>query len=218
MASSAQYVATPKIDNAITLTADASRTQPSNTTVGVAFTANGLGSRIDQINLTAVGATIASQVRLWVCKGDVGKTISSITSATTTATVTTATAHNLVTGDLITIQGSMPIEYNVKSVAVTVTSTTAFTFTIVSTGSVAAANVGTYASTRATASYSLLREVGVTAVTPSTTISAFNFTLCSQYNSEIMPIILPPAYSLRISVNDTQTASGINCTVFGGDF
>ena len=220
MASSAQYVATPKIDSAVVTTADTSRTQPTIANTGVVFTAGASGSRIDQINLTGVGTTVASQLRLFVCKGLEGKAISSITSATTTATVTTATAHGLITGDTVTIQGCNPIEFNVKSATITVTSTTTFTYVIPTVASVAANVVGYYSSTRVAtaAQYSLLREIPIVAITPSATISVFNTTLCSQYNPELFPIILPDGYSLRATVNDTQTGSGINVVAFGGDF
>ena len=220
MASSAQYVATPKIDSAVVTTADTSRTQPTIANTGVVFTAGASGSRIDQINLTGVGTTAASQLRLFVCKGNAGKAISSITSSTTTATVTTAAAHGLITGDTVTIQGCMPTEFNVKSASITVTSTTTFTYAITSVSSVPANTVGYYTSTRVAtaAQYSLLKETPVTAITPSATISTFNSTLCSQYNPELFPIILPAGYSLRATVNDTQTGSGINVVAFGGDF
>jgi hypothetical protein len=220
MASSAQYVATTKIDSAVVTTADTSRTQPAIANVGVVFTAGASGSRIDQINLTGVGTTAASQLRLFVCKGLEGKTISSITSSSTTATVTTATDHGLITGDTVTIQGCNPIEFNVKSATITVASTTTFSYAIPNISGVAANKVGYYSSTRVAtaAQYSLLREIPITAITPSATISVFNTTLCSQYNPELLPIILPDGYSLRATVNDTQTGSGINVVAFGGDF
>jgi hypothetical protein len=37
-------------------------------------------------------------------------------------------------------------------------------------------------------------------------------------NPELLPLILPAGYSLRTTVSTTQTASGINVTVNGGDF
>lgn len=222
MATSAQYVATPKIDSAVTVTAEAITTglAATNSTVAVAFTAGSSGARIDQINLTATGSatTVAGQIALWICKGDIGKTISSLTSATTTATVTTATAHGLITGDLVTIQGCTPAEFNVKGASITVTSTTAFTYAITSVSSAAANVIGYYASTHVAPQYSLLREVPVTAVLPAAGTSKFNASLCSQYNPELFPIILPAGYSLRASVSTTQTSTGINITAIGGDF
>lgn len=55
--------------------------------------------------------------------------ISSITRSSSTATVTTSTAHNLVTGDYVTISGAAQTEYNVTA-QITVTSTTTFTYTV----------------------------------------------------------------------------------------
>ena len=222
MASSAIYVATPKIDSAVTVTAEAITTglAATNSTVAIAFTAGATGSRIDQINLTATGSatTVAGQISLWVCKGDIGKTISSLTSATTTATVTTASAHGLITGDLVTIQGCTPAEFNVKGASITVTSATVFTYTITSVSGVSANVIGTYASTHVAPSYSLLKEIPVTAVLPAAGTSRFNTSLCSSYNPDLLPIILPAGYSLRASVSTTQTSTGINVTAFGGDF
>ena len=220
MASSAQYTATPKIDNAIVTTADTSRTQPLIANTGVVFTAGENGSIVDNIQMTGVGTTVASMLKLFVCKGDAGKKISGITSASTVATVTTATAHGLINGDTVTIQGCSPIEFNVKSGAITVTSTTTFTYVITNISSVAANVVGYYSSTRVatSAQYSLLREIPVIANTPAASNPVFNSFLNTYYTPEIMPIILPAGYSLRATVNDTQTGSGVNVACFGGDF
>ena len=218
MALSAQYVGTPKIDGAIATTADTSRTLPTLANVATVFTAGALGARIDTLNLTGVGTTVTSQLRLWVVKGDKGMAISSLTSSTTVATCTTATAHGLVTGDLVTVQGAFPIEYNVKSTAVVVSSPTVFSYAITSIGSIAATTLGYYSTTRATPSYILLREYAVSAITPSASVSSYSYPLSSQYNADLLPIILPAGYSLRATVNDTQTSSGVNVTAFGGDF
>ena len=70
--------------------------------------------------------------------------ISTITSATTTATATTAIAHNLITGQTVTITGDTSAnsaKYNI-SAAITVTSTTTFTYTITSAGGVSASITG----------------------------------------------------------------------------
>jgi hypothetical protein len=56
----------------------------------------------------------------------------------------------------------------------------------------------------------------VIAVTSSTTAPAFQATLSSNVNSNIMPIILPTGYSLRAAVSVTQT--GLRVTAQGGDF
>lgn len=220
MAATAQYSAVPKADNALVLTADASLTQPTLANVGVVFTAGNSGSRIDTLLFSAVSTTVAGQLRLFITKGIVGKTITSITSATTTATVTTATAHGLVTGDLITMQGCTPFEFNVKATAITVLSTTTFTYQIVSVAGLAADSIGYYSSTRADASIknSILKEITFAAITPSATTPNYNYQMSSFLNPEMLPILLPPGYSLRASVSTTQTSSGINVTAIGGDF
>lgn len=220
MAALAQYTATPKIDFATVLTADASLTQPTIANTGVVFTAANSGSRIDNIQIAAIGTTVAGQLRLFICKGFPGKTISSITSATTTATVTTSSAHGLITGDTVTIQGCNPPEFNVKSASITVTTTTAFTYTITSVSGVSATDVGYYSSTRVatSAQYSLLREITFSVVTPSTTQASYNAQYTSTLTPDLLPIILPAGYSLRTSVSTTQTSSGITVTAIGGDF
>lgn len=220
MALTAQYTETPKIDNAIVTTLDSSLTQPTIANTGVAFTAGANGSRIDNLMISAVGTTVAGQLRLFVCKGDVGKTITSITSSATTATVTTATAHGLITGDTATVQFCLPMEFNVKAATVTVLSATTFTYAITNISGVSAVTIGYYSSTRVStnAQYSLLKEITFPVVTPSATVAAFNQQLTSALNPELLPLILPAGYSLRTTVSTTQTASGINVTVNGGDF
>ena len=141
-----------------------------------------------------------------------------MTSATTTATVTTATAHGLITGDLVTVQGCTPIEYNVKATSITVTSATAFTYTITSVSGVAANTIGYYSSTHVAPQYEFIKDIPITAVTPSTTVSRFNSTLCSKINVDFLPLIVPAGWSLRATVNATQTSNGIGVTVFAGDF
>lgn len=56
-------------------------------------------------------------------------TASSLTRSSTTATFTATKAHQLKTGDVVQITGATQKEYNIKA-TVTVTSTTAFTFTV----------------------------------------------------------------------------------------
>ena len=58
----------------------------------------------------------------------------SITSTTTTATVTTPVIHNLVTGDVIVVNGTGQANFDKATpVAITVVSSTVFTYTITST-------------------------------------------------------------------------------------
>jgi hypothetical protein len=72
-----------------------------------------------------------------------GQTISSITRVTTTATLTTAANHNLTTGTFVTVSGATPAEYN-GTFSITVTTPTAFTYTMTATPSGSALPVGSY--------------------------------------------------------------------------
>jgi hypothetical protein len=71
------------------------------------------------------------------------QTILTITGSGTTATLTTAAAHGLVTGNRVTISGATPAAYN-GTFVITVTSTTTFTYTMLSTPGINASAVGTY--------------------------------------------------------------------------
>jgi hypothetical protein len=73
-------------------------------------------------------------------------TITTITRGGTgnlTATLTTATAHNLVTGNRVTISGATPTEFN-GTYSITVTGGTTFTYTMATAPSGNATVVGTY--------------------------------------------------------------------------
>jgi hypothetical protein len=72
------------------------------------------------------------------------KTISSITYSGTTATLTTATAHGLSTGRYVSITGTTPAAYS-GVFKITVISTTAFTYRLVTAVSGNATVVGVYA-------------------------------------------------------------------------
>ena len=72
-----------------------------------------------------------------------GATISTITFVTTTATLTTATAHNLNTGNTVFITGTTPAAYS-GTFVITVTGTTTFTYTMLSTPSGNATVMGSY--------------------------------------------------------------------------
>lgn len=66
------------------------------------------------------------------------------------------------------------------------------------------------------ANYILWAQVPVIAVTSSTTAPAFQATMSSNVNSNIMPLILPTGYSLRATTSVAQT--GVRVTAQGGDF
>jgi hypothetical protein len=69
--------------------------------------------------------------------------ISTITHTGTTANVTTATAHNLITGNRITISGATPTDYN-GTYVITRTGTNTFTYVMATTPASNATVVGTY--------------------------------------------------------------------------
>ena len=89
-------------------------------------------------HLLCLGASEYSQT------STAGAAISSITSTSTTATVTTGTAHGLSTGDYVVLSGQTTTAYS-GEYQITVTSTTTFTYTLVSATTSPASVVGTYA-------------------------------------------------------------------------
>lgn len=90
------------------------------------------GFRYNSTSLQFEGCTIVA-----------GQTINSITYSTTTATLTTTTAHGLTTGDYVTISGTTPAAYS-GEFQITVTGTTTFTYTMLTTPSGNATVVGSY--------------------------------------------------------------------------
>lgn len=210
------YAAFPAIGSGTTITADTSYTAPTVGTVGNIVTARSNGARIDQIDNISLGTSVAGIVRYWLREGTPGPTISSITFATTTATVTTAAAHGLSTGHLVTLQAAFPNEYNVKNVSITVLSATTFTYVMATAPTLNASTVGEYSSTPAVASYHLIDETTIGAKTGSATVTAETFTLSSQTDQPLMPIILPPGWSFCTTVTVTQT-SAWRTTARGGN-
>ena len=85
-------------------------------------------------------------------------TISTITYVGTTATLTTATAHNLVTGNRITVSGASPADYN-GTFVITRTGANTLTYTMATTPATNATVVGSYTT------------IGITGVDSSTFIS-----------------------------------------------
>lgn len=229
MSSAPNYAAIAKYGSASVTTGDASRTAPTLANTGQIVTAkqqqassggfptkNG-GARIDRVIATATGTSTVSMLRLWEVEGFPGKTITSMTFVGTTCTVTTVDPHGLATGDLLTSQDCEPRQYNVKSAAVTVLTPTTFTFPMATAPTVNASTVGQYSTTPAAPAFVLLKEIPVTAITPSSTVQAWNVALSESTNPEFMPLILPAGHQLRATVNDTQTGSSIMVSAFGGD-
>jgi hypothetical protein len=77
--------------------------------------------------------------------GVAGQTISSITFVTTTATLTTSSVHGLSSGDVVTISGASPSNYN-GTYSITVTGTSTFTYVMATAPLTNATVVGTYTS------------------------------------------------------------------------
>jgi hypothetical protein len=219
MSSQAQYASIPHIGVGVVATGDTSRTSPAS--VSHVFTAGANGSRIDRLNLTAIAATIASTVRLFLVNGSAGQTINSISFSGTTATVTTAQPHGLLNGNLVTVRGALPSAYNVVATAVTVTGANSFTYTMASAPTANATSTGWYVSTLALPTYNLWQEVPVAAVTPSGTTQVFSADLsvaAPAPQTSRWPLVLPAGWMLWASVNDTQPSSGISLLASGGDF
>jgi hypothetical protein len=94
----------------------------------------------------ATSVTIATSVWKILAVGVVGSSISqsitSITRVTTTATVTTAAAHGFATDDYVTISGATAAAGAISqfngTFAITVTSTTTFTYTVLNSGATSA--------------------------------------------------------------------------------
>jgi hypothetical protein len=215
MSTTSQYASVPKVTSGSVGTADISTTAPTVATT--LFTAGSLGSRIEKLTLIGLGTSVAALLRLFIVTGNVGVAISAIAFTTTTATVTTSAAHGLSTGALVTIQGASPFNYNIVNAAITVSSTTVFTYTMATTPTTNATSVGTFMYTQATALYSLLAEIPLSVVVGSTTAVAFKQVLSSMLNSDVFPIILQPGQQLRATVTVAQT-NPINAITTGGDF
>ena len=104
-----------------------------------------------------------------------GVTISTLTFVTTTATLSTgATPHGLSTGSVITVSGATPAAYN-GTFSITVTSTTAFTYTMASNPGANASPVGSY-TTGVWGSLGSLTSVsnggtGLTSITPNSVLT-----------------------------------------------
>lgn len=64
--------------------------------------------------------------------------------------------------------------------------------------------------------YILYAQIPIQAITSSTTAVAFNATISSNTNPNLLPINLPNGYSLRATVSVTQT--GVRVTAMGGDY
>ena len=88
-------------------------------------------------NNTMVGAVVTANVA--------AQTINSITFSGTTATVTTAVAHGLAAyGQIVTVTGAAPTDYNLTQQVSGTPTTTSFTYTMATTPATNATVVGSY--------------------------------------------------------------------------
>lgn len=90
-----------------------------------------------------------------------GETISSITRVTTTATLTTAADHGLATGDVVRVSGASPAQYN-GTFTITVTTPTAFEYTMASDPGSSASPAGSYLAIEAIVDDNVLADTSIT--------------------------------------------------------
>jgi hypothetical protein len=118
------------------------------------------------LNATQFTYTMASTPSTDATANGTDYTITSITNTGTGALVTTASAHNLYTGNIITVAGATPSEYN-GTYAITRQSATTFTYALTANPGGNATVVGTYSV--ATATISSIGNAGTTANVLTTT-------------------------------------------------
>jgi hypothetical protein len=212
MSTQAQYASIPKLGKITLAVANALR--DGTGAMGTLLTASPAvqsGTRIDKIQMQALGDTTAGMLRFFLVKGAPGAPISSITFSDVTATVTTTGAHGLATGDLLTVQNAMPDQYNVTNVAVTVTAATTFTYTMPMAPTVAARAVGAFSTIKAAEVPSLWRETRVTAATVvPRTIATITFSTTTATVTTATPH--------GLTTGDTVMISGATPTLYNGSF
>lgn len=116
--------------------------------------------------------------------------ISGITRSGSTATATTASAHNLSTGDEVTVSGAGQTEYNVTA-SITVTGTTTFTYTV--SGAPATPATGTLVGTKVVARFGIVQ--------PNFAMSGLPYLLC---------------HLVSLGVTDQQPVYRMSWEDFGG--
>jgi len=135
-----------------TLTVTGATILSSDTTIGGNLAVNGTGQiklpngTTAQRSATPTLGSVRYNTTLQAFEGYTtynGQTISSITNVTTTATLTTAANHNLTSGTFVTVSGAVPAAYN-GTFSITVTTPTAFTYTMLTNPAGSASTVGSY--------------------------------------------------------------------------
>jgi hypothetical protein len=173
---------------------------------------NSTGARIDNFDIEAAGATpTATMLRLFYAPGNAGVAISAATAVTTTATFTTSGNHGLSVGMTVYMTGFYPLDYNGIFTVVNATVANAFTVTLPTTPTTSAVTIGTFSYSVASPTLTLFREVPITSIaSPSSTTACFSSNLNTNVNPDVFPIVLPPGYSIRASIQDTQTVAAAN--------
>lgn len=216
MTATAQYASTPK--NGVTQISTANANRDGTGTVGMVCMAGASGMRIDSLTIQATGTTTAGMVRFFLTKGRPLGAISTITFTGTTAIVTTVLPHGLTTGQLASIIGASPDEYNVVDASLTVTGANSFTYVMGTAPTANATVMGSGATSTSPVTSRLVKEVSVDAITPSATVKAFATGIGTNTGSEktLFPLSLQAGWSLRAS---TEKAEAFNIIpTFAGDF
>jgi len=132
-----------KIYNAGTAVATVAYDGITNDHIQYVNIANNGGHYISAVNGSDSALVYNGTDWIVVASTSTAQTISSITHVGAVATLTTGAAHNLATGNQVTIAGASPAAYN-GTYVITVTGTTTFTYTMGSTPSTNATTAGSY--------------------------------------------------------------------------
>ncbi|QGZ42713.1 hypothetical protein IP92_05754 [Pseudoduganella flava] len=135
------------------------------------------------------------------------QTIATLTSVGTTATLTTSAPHGRSTGDTITVSGATPAAYN-GTFVVTVTSTTALTYTMLSAPGTSASPVGSYVA-GSTLTLSAVYRLDDSGVSPQTV---------STINAGGTTATLTTASAHGLATGNYVTVSGATPAAYNGTF
>lgn len=96
MANTPQFAATPACESAQVLTAETgTRLVPTNAVT--IFTAGASGSRIDELNISGLGTTVANVIHLYLYNGTTYYLLKDIATVATTASATAPSYQNTLT-------------------------------------------------------------------------------------------------------------------------
>ncbi len=204
MSNQANYAAVVRDMAAVLSTANTNRDGTGTLVPVVIGAAN--GSRVDRIQYQATGTTTAGMLRLFRTRGNPGTSLATLTSSTTTVTVTTTLPHGRVNGEIVYMMDAFPQEYNIRGAAITVLSTTQFTYTVpVAPTTSAASSLGYYMTTPASPTSYLWWEIPVTAATPSGTVQAWSNFASSATDFGYLPMQIAYGWLLQASTHNAET-------------